>query len=290
MSTDAPNWQQPENSPPIEDDIDLRKIFCGNISFQTEDEALYRLFRPCGDITEVCLIVNGLSHVTFARQAIIARTPSHRSKGFGFVTFRTKEGAQLALTNPNPRLDGRILLCKLAALGRLQSQQAKQQQQQQQIQQQMKQMPQGMPMQQQPMMGAYGPPSMLGQPLSVPDTPHPSNMTTPLPAIDAQFAAPTAAASSLWAPSPFDMLSSQSQSADAFFAGPPSTFAQRDPLTASFTPTSDNTLLSIWSASGNSSGGGADRSADVNMAWSTGEPQAPLRSQSEDVSAFFPRF
>jgi hypothetical protein len=41
----------------IDDDLDLRQIFCGNISFQSEDEALYRLFRPFGIITQVCIVL-----------------------------------------------------------------------------------------------------------------------------------------------------------------------------------------------------------------------------------------
>jgi hypothetical protein len=52
-------------------------------------------------------------------QAVIARTPSRRSKGYGFVTFGTKEAAARALATPHIRLDGRMLLCKLAALGRI---------------------------------------------------------------------------------------------------------------------------------------------------------------------------
>ena len=221
---------QPQATSPIDDDIDLRKIFCGNISFQTEDEALFRLFRPFGDITEACMHFSGAARLMPA-QAIIARTPSHRSKGFGFVTFRAKEGARLALSNPNPRLDGRILLCKLAALGRLQNAVAKQTQQppvpmQQQIQQQLSQTHQQQHV------------DLLS--MALPQS---------APPIDAPFATPA-----LWSSTGFDVPPPQSappQSADAFFAMPQASTLYAEPVLGPFaqrtTPVSDTTQPSIWS-------------------------------------------
>ena len=192
------------------------------------------------------------------RQAIIARTPSHRSKGFGFVTFRAKEGARLALSNPNPRLDGRILLCKLAALGRLQNAVAKQTQQapvpmQQQIQQQLSQTHQQQHV------------DLL-------------NLTMPqsAPPMDTPFAAPP-----LWSTAAFDVppQSAPPQSADAFFAMPPATAQYPEPLLSAFTqratPASDATQASIWSL-------GSRASAPVDlMPWSALDTRAAPRSLSD---------
>jgi RNA recognition motif-containing protein len=48
------------------DDIDFRKIFCGNISFVTDDEALFCLFRAFGEIDEVGIEdLNNQSGISF---------------------------------------------------------------------------------------------------------------------------------------------------------------------------------------------------------------------------------
>ncbi|CAM9144300.1 unnamed protein product, partial [Hapterophycus canaliculatus] len=41
---------------------------------------------------------------------------TQKSKGYGFVTFKSMDGAHAALENPEKMIDGRVSLCNLAAL------------------------------------------------------------------------------------------------------------------------------------------------------------------------------
>jgi len=59
------------------------KLYVGNLSFDTTENDLQDLFASVAPVSEVNLIVD--------------RT-TNRSRGFGFVTMATPEGAQAAIT------------------------------------------------------------------------------------------------------------------------------------------------------------------------------------------------
>ena len=68
------------------------KIYVGNLSYDASSEDLQSLFCDCGEIKEVKLIVD---HST------------GRSKGFGFITFATAEGASDAIKHNGTEIQGR---------------------------------------------------------------------------------------------------------------------------------------------------------------------------------------
>lgn len=71
------------------------KLFVGSIAWATTEEALKEFFAQVGEVVEAKIIID--------RQ-------TGRSKGFGFVTMATEEGAQKAITELNGKdLDGREL-------------------------------------------------------------------------------------------------------------------------------------------------------------------------------------
>jgi cold-inducible RNA-binding protein len=59
------------------------KLYVGNLSFDTTENDLQDLFSPFGPVTEVNLISD---------------RATGRSRGFGFVTMATPEGAQAAIS------------------------------------------------------------------------------------------------------------------------------------------------------------------------------------------------
>ena len=59
------------------------KLYVGNLSFDTTENDLQDMFAAFGPVTEVNLIMDRMSG---------------RSRGFGFVTMATPEGAQAAIT------------------------------------------------------------------------------------------------------------------------------------------------------------------------------------------------
>jgi cold-inducible RNA-binding protein len=59
------------------------KLYVGNLSFDTTENDLQDMFAAYGPVTEVNLIMDRMSG---------------RSRGFGFVTMATAEGAQAAIT------------------------------------------------------------------------------------------------------------------------------------------------------------------------------------------------
>lgn len=63
-----------------------KKLYVGNISFQSTEDDLFELFGECGDVGEVTLV----------------KDEDGRNRGFGFVTMRTIEGGDLAIA----KLDG----------------------------------------------------------------------------------------------------------------------------------------------------------------------------------------
>ncbi|VVC87179.1 unnamed protein product [Leptidea sinapis] len=76
-----------------------RSIFVGNIPFAMEDEALWALFKRCGEIESV---------------RIIRDRKTNAGKGFGYVNFASKDGVELALamTEEDLTIKNRIIRVK----------------------------------------------------------------------------------------------------------------------------------------------------------------------------------
>jgi RNA recognition motif-containing protein len=71
----------------------VKKLYVGNMSYDTTEDALHALFAGVGEVESV---------------NIIADRRSGRSKGFGFVEMATEEEAQAAISQLNgTTLDGR---------------------------------------------------------------------------------------------------------------------------------------------------------------------------------------
>jgi RNA recognition motif-containing protein len=71
------------------------RLYVGNLSFQTSEEALQEAFSQFGEVTEVKLILD---------------RDTGRSRGFAFVVMGTPEAAQQAIQEMNgAELDGRPL-------------------------------------------------------------------------------------------------------------------------------------------------------------------------------------
>ena len=72
-----------------------KKLFVGNIDWNTTDDELQKLFSEHGDVEEAIIIKDKFSG---------------RSKGFGFVTFTNEEDADKAIAALNEyELNGRKL-------------------------------------------------------------------------------------------------------------------------------------------------------------------------------------
>ena len=72
-----------------------KKLFVGNISYNTTEDALKDFFSEAGNVESAVIITDKLSG---------------RSKGFGFVEMATEEEAQKAIEMFNEKeLDGRNL-------------------------------------------------------------------------------------------------------------------------------------------------------------------------------------
>jgi RNA recognition motif-containing protein len=68
------------------------KIYVGNLSYNVDSDMLREHFSQCGSITEAKVIMD---------------RDTHRSKGFGFVTFSNKTDMLSALNLNGTSLDGR---------------------------------------------------------------------------------------------------------------------------------------------------------------------------------------
>jgi cold-inducible RNA-binding protein len=76
------------------------KLFVGNLSFNTTENALHDAFAAHGTVVEANLMVDRMSG---------------RPRGFGFVTMSTPEEAQKAIAAMNnAQLDGRNLTVNIA--------------------------------------------------------------------------------------------------------------------------------------------------------------------------------
>jgi len=78
---------------------EMNKLFVGNLSFGTKQSNLEQAFGQFGSIEEC---------------KVIEDRETGRSRGFGFVTFATKEAAQAALAMDGKELDGRPLRVNFA--------------------------------------------------------------------------------------------------------------------------------------------------------------------------------
>ncbi|KAG2520879.1 hypothetical protein BBO99_00005583, partial [Phytophthora kernoviae] len=77
-------------------------LFVRGLSWDTTDDTLRHEFQKFGDLEE----------------AMIARDrQTNRSKGYGFVTYKHKAGAERALQVPQKFIDGRKTVCNLACQG-----------------------------------------------------------------------------------------------------------------------------------------------------------------------------
>ena len=71
------------------------KVYVGNLPFSVDNDKLKELFSSYGEIEEATVIMNNFSG---------------RSKGFGFVTFKTEEDAKKAISEMNEKdIEGRKL-------------------------------------------------------------------------------------------------------------------------------------------------------------------------------------
>jgi len=71
------------------------KLFVGSLSWGTTEHGLRELFQPYGDLEEV---------------RVITDRETGRSRGFGFITFANREGAERAIAElDGTELDGRTI-------------------------------------------------------------------------------------------------------------------------------------------------------------------------------------
>ena len=77
----------------------MKKVYVGNLNYQTNEAGLTQLFAECGTIVSVTVIMDKFSG---------------RSKGFGFVEFDTEAAANAALKFDQSTLDGRQIRVSLA--------------------------------------------------------------------------------------------------------------------------------------------------------------------------------
>ena len=77
-----------------------KKLFVGNLSWNTRDEGLYEAFSHFGEVTDA---------------KVITDRDTGRSRGFGFVTFEEDEAADKAVAALNgTELDGRAIRVDVA--------------------------------------------------------------------------------------------------------------------------------------------------------------------------------
>lgn len=86
-----------------ESDPSQKKLFVRGLPFEATDADLHAVFAEHGPITEAVVIMD---------------RSTGKSKGFGFVTYDSIEGAQLALEQPSKTILGRSTQCNLASAGK----------------------------------------------------------------------------------------------------------------------------------------------------------------------------
>lgn len=83
-------------------DVSHRKIFIHGLGWDTTSDALLKSFEPFGEI-EDCKVVTDRN--------------TGRAKGYGFVLFKTRQGARKALKQPRKKINNRFASCQLASIG-----------------------------------------------------------------------------------------------------------------------------------------------------------------------------
>eukprot|EP00271_Cylindrocystis_brebissonii_P009267 TRINITY_DN2398_c0_g2_i1.p1 TRINITY_DN2398_c0_g2~~TRINITY_DN2398_c0_g2_i1.p1 ORF type:complete len:402 (+),score=82.56 TRINITY_DN2398_c0_g2_i1:159-1364(+) len=79
-----------------------RKLFVRGLAWETTTVTLREGFQQFGEIEE---------------GAVITDKTTGKSRGFGFITFKSMDSAYKALREPSKRIDGRMTVCNLAAQG-----------------------------------------------------------------------------------------------------------------------------------------------------------------------------
>jgi len=82
--------------------LDERRIFVSSLSYSTTDATLGNVFSQYGDLDDCTVVMDKMTM---------------KSKGFGFVVFKTVNGASNALRQPDKFIDGRRTRSWLAAQG-----------------------------------------------------------------------------------------------------------------------------------------------------------------------------
>jgi cold-inducible RNA-binding protein len=81
-------------------DVNPKKLFVGNLSWNLASEDLRELFSEFGTVEDAIVLTDKFTH---------------RSKGFGFVTMSTAEEAQAAIDGLNEKeIDGRQIVVNVA--------------------------------------------------------------------------------------------------------------------------------------------------------------------------------
>ncbi|PKA49088.1 Heterogeneous nuclear ribonucleoprotein 1 [Apostasia shenzhenica] len=83
-------------------DVSHRKIFVHGLAWDATRENLFEAFRPYGSVEECNVVVD---------------KSTGRGKGYGFVLFTTRAGAEKALKDPNKKVGSRYAACQLASIG-----------------------------------------------------------------------------------------------------------------------------------------------------------------------------
>ena len=88
--------------PAVESDPVHRKIFVHGLGWDATNETLTSAFKQYGQIEECNVVTDKITG---------------RSKGYGFVLFKTRSGARKALKQPQKKIGNRMAACHLAAAG-----------------------------------------------------------------------------------------------------------------------------------------------------------------------------
>ncbi|KAK9272785.1 hypothetical protein L1049_003162 [Liquidambar formosana] len=83
-------------------DVAHRKIFVHGLGWDTTRETLTKSFESYGEIEE-CNVVTDRN--------------TGKAKGYGFVMFKTRQGAAKALKQPQKKINNRVASCQLASVG-----------------------------------------------------------------------------------------------------------------------------------------------------------------------------
>uniref|UniRef100_A0A7S3PM17 RRM domain-containing protein n=3 Tax=Aplanochytrium stocchinoi TaxID=215587 RepID=A0A7S3PM17_9STRA len=90
------------SKPVDENDESLRKLFCRGLNYETTNEEFLNMFRQFGELEET-------------NSTVVFDKTTGKSKGYGFITYRSKIDAMKALENPEKQLGGRTIKLNLAS-------------------------------------------------------------------------------------------------------------------------------------------------------------------------------